>query len=76
LAITAFLATLASNVIYGLRRRVSEIARVGQYVLREKLREGGWASCTARLSTLASRDRREASLADTHQRGERRALRT
>jgi len=41
LAVTTFLAALASNVIYGLRRKVSEIARVGQYVLREKIGEGG-----------------------------------
>ena len=41
IAITALLATLASSVIYGLRRRVSAIARVGQYMLHEKLGQGG-----------------------------------
>lgn len=41
MAITALLATLASSVIYGLRRRVSAIARVGQYMLHEKLGQGG-----------------------------------
>jgi hypothetical protein len=64
LAITAFLATLSSNVIYGLRRRVHEIARVGQYVLRA-LRDallgcesaGRWNATSAAGWWSAHRDR-------------------
>jgi serine/threonine-protein kinase len=41
LGVTTFLATLTSHVIYGLRRQIRENARVGQYLLKEKLGEGG-----------------------------------
>jgi hypothetical protein len=41
MAVTAFLASLTSHVIYGLRQRVRDNARIGQYLLREKIGEGG-----------------------------------
>jgi eukaryotic-like serine/threonine-protein kinase len=56
LSVTAFLATLASSVIYGLRRQVREIARVGQYVLREKIGEGGMGVVYRATHALLRRD--------------------
>src|SRR6266545_3824022 len=41
LTISVFLSGMASRVIYGLRRRVAQFARLGQYTLGEKLGEGG-----------------------------------
>jgi eukaryotic-like serine/threonine-protein kinase len=55
-AVTVFLAVLASSVIYGLRRRVREIARVGQYVLREKVGEGGMGVVYRATHALLRRD--------------------
>ena len=56
LALTVFLATLTSQVIYGLRRQVRQIARVGQYVLREKLGEGGMGVVYRATHALLRRD--------------------
>jgi eukaryotic-like serine/threonine-protein kinase len=56
LAVTTFLAALASSVIYGLRRHVREIARVGQYVLREKVGEGGMGVVYRATHALLRRD--------------------
>ena len=56
LAVTTFLAALASDVIYGLRRQVREIARVGQYVLREKVGEGGMGVVYRATHALLRRD--------------------
>jgi serine/threonine-protein kinase len=55
-AVIGFLSVLASNVIYGLRRRVREIARVGQYVLREKVGEGGMGVVYRATHALLRRD--------------------
>ncbi|HTE55190.1 MAG TPA: serine/threonine-protein kinase [Kofleriaceae bacterium] len=41
LTISIGLAGLTSRVLYGLRRRVAEFARLGQYTLEQKLGEGG-----------------------------------
>ena len=55
-AVITFLAVLASSVIYGLRRRVREIARVGQYVLREKVGVGGMGVVYRATHALLRRD--------------------
>jgi eukaryotic-like serine/threonine-protein kinase len=56
LVITGFLAALTSHVIYGLRRRVQQSARIGQYVLREKLGEGGMGVVYRATHALLRRD--------------------
>ena len=40
-AVTVAIATLASRVIYGLTRRVREATELGQYMLEDKIGEGG-----------------------------------
>ena len=56
LAVTAFLASLASHVIYGLRQRVRESARIGQYLLREKIGEGGMGAVYRATHAMLRRD--------------------
>jgi len=56
LGLTTFLATLTSNVIYGLRRQVRASARIGQYLLREKIGEGGMGVVYRATHALLRRD--------------------
>ncbi len=55
-AVTLFLGALTSQVIYGLRRQLQENARVGQYLLREKVGEGGMGAVYRATHALLRRD--------------------
>jgi hypothetical protein len=56
LGVTAFLASLTSHIIYGLRRQVRDAARLGQYLLREKIGEGGMGAVYRATHALLRRD--------------------
>ncbi len=56
LAVTAFLASLTSHVIYGLRQEVRESARLGQYLLREKIGEGAMGVVYRATHAMLRRD--------------------
>jgi serine/threonine-protein kinase len=55
-AVTTFLATIASRTIYGLRRQIRRSARIGQYVLREKIGAGGMGVVYRATHALLRRD--------------------
>jgi serine/threonine-protein kinase len=54
--VTLFLGALTSQVIYGLRRQVQENARIGQYLLREKVGQGGMGAVYRATHALLRRD--------------------
>jgi serine/threonine-protein kinase len=54
--VTLFLGALTSQVIYGLRRQLQENARIGQYLLREKVGEGGMGAVYRATHALLRRD--------------------
>jgi eukaryotic-like serine/threonine-protein kinase len=55
-AVTLFLGALTSQVIYGLRRQLQENAQIGQYLLREKVGEGGMGAVYRATHALLRRD--------------------
>jgi len=56
LGVTAFLSSFMSHVMYGLRQQVRDSARLGQYLLREKIGEGGMGSVYRATHALLRRD--------------------
>jgi eukaryotic-like serine/threonine-protein kinase len=55
-AITTVVAYLGSKVIYGLRAQLREAARVGQYLLHEKIGEGGMGVVYRATHAMLRRD--------------------
>jgi serine/threonine-protein kinase len=54
--ITIALSSLGSEVIYGLRRRARENATIGQYVLHEKIGQGGMGSVYRATHAMLRKD--------------------
>jgi serine/threonine-protein kinase len=55
-AVTALLAAFMSHVLYGLRKQVRDSARLGQYLLHEKIGEGGMGAVYRATHALLRRD--------------------
>ena len=55
-AVTTLLATFMSHVMYGLRKQVRDSARLGQYLLHEKIGEGGMGAVYRATHALLRRD--------------------